>query len=85
MTPADEKTPLEGDRCLRCLQPLPKNAKRCPNCRTPRPGGPGLAITLGICTILALLVLVLFMVKTMHNEEESQDPTAPKAATEWVH
>ena len=63
-------------RCLRCMQPIPDKAKRCPNCRTPRPMGRGLPIFLGVCVLVALIFLVFMMVSAMHNEErDNSDST----------
>jgi hypothetical protein len=56
-------------RCLRCMQPLPENAKRCPNCRTPRPRGRGVPIFLGVASLIALIVLVYAMVEVVRYEE----------------
>jgi len=53
------------------MQPLPNNAKRCPNCRTPRPGGPGLPIFLGVASLVALIFLVYMMVDAMRQEEQN--------------
>jgi len=60
------------------MQPLPDDAKRCPNCRTPRPGGRGLPIFLGVASLLALIFLVYVMVDAMHHEEQDN----PDAATQ---
>ncbi len=58
-----------GVRCLRCLQPLPANAKRCPNCRTPRPSDHALTVFLGVIGLIALIVFVVAMLKTGQHEE----------------
>jgi hypothetical protein len=51
------------------MQPLPENAKRCPNCRTPRPRGRGVPIFLGIAGLIALILFVYAMVAVMRYEE----------------
>jgi hypothetical protein len=68
--PTEEESRLDGERCLRCMQPIPAKAKRCPNCRTPRPGsGRGLSIFWGVVGLAALLFLLIVMVQTMRNED----------------
>lgn len=52
------------------MQPIPDDAKRCPNCRTPRPSGRGLPIFLGVASLVALILLVYAMVFAMHHEEQ---------------
>ncbi|HUK18849.1 MAG TPA: hypothetical protein VLW65_20655 [Bryobacteraceae bacterium] len=69
-------------RCLRCLQPFPENARRCPNCRTPRPGGRGFPLFLGVASLAALIFLVFMMVKTMWNEESPADDSTPAAQSD---
>jgi len=59
------------------MQPLPDHAKRCPNCRTPRPGGRGLPVFLGVASLVALIFLVFMMVQTMWNEEPQGDDSPP--------
>ena len=54
------------------MQPLPHGARRCPNCRTPRPAGKGLPIFLGVATLLALIVLVYMMLTSVTHEESGQ-------------
>jgi uncharacterized paraquat-inducible protein A len=70
------------DRCLRCMQPLPAHARRCPNCRTPRPVGRGLPIFLGIATLIALIVLVFVMVKTVESEDSQTNRDLPEAVNQ---
>ena len=62
-------------RCLRCMQPLPPHAKRCPNCRTPRPGGRGIPIALSVASLIALIVLVYAMLAVVRYEESQGDDT----------
>lgn len=71
-----------GVKCLRCMQPLPENAKRCPNCRTPRPGGRGLPIFFGLAGVVALIVLVLAMIRVVQYEESQTDDDPSVQQTE---
>lgn len=52
------------------MQPLPEDAKRCPNCRTLRPSDRTLPILLGVASLLALIFLVYVMIEAMHTEEK---------------
>jgi hypothetical protein len=51
------------------MQPLPEHAKRCPNCRTPRPRGRGITIFLGIAGLTALILFLYAMVLVVRYEE----------------
>ena len=57
------------------MQPLPDQARRCPNCRTPRPGGRGFPVFLGVASLVAFIFLVIMMVTAMRNEESQTDDT----------
>lgn len=59
------------------MQPLPEHARRCPNCRTPRPIGRGFPIFFGVLSLIALIVLVFAMVKVVQHEESQADDGLP--------
>ena len=59
------------------MQPLPENARRCPNCRTPRPTGRGVPIFFGLLSLVALIVLVFAMIKVVQHEDSQADGSVP--------
>jgi hypothetical protein len=71
---------LSGERCVRCMQPLPKAAKRCPNCRTPR-NSHAVPVLFGIVGLLALCLTIFFMARTAQEEEVSHPELSRPAQT----
>jgi hypothetical protein len=73
------------DRCHRCLQPVPANTRRCPNCREIVKTGDSrrVSIYLGAIGIIAVLVLValgLYLTPAQVDPENQEAAGEPKAA-----
>jgi len=62
------------------MQPLPKAAKRCPNCRTPR-NSRAVPVFFGIVGLLALCLAIFFMARTALEEEASHPEFSRPAHT----
>jgi predicted amidophosphoribosyltransferase len=59
-----------GDVCARCMQPVPKNAARCPRCGTPQGHNPRrTGVLLGMVLVLSMVFVIWLMVKAIHEED----------------
>ena len=63
-----------AETCARCLQPIPREARRCPNCGTPRTNSRRIVVLLGIASLLALVFVILLMVQVVRNEDLQNQP-----------
>jgi len=57
------------DPCVRCLQPVPHDARTCPNCGMPRTRTRRFTLSLGLIGLVALIFVVVVMVKAMHDAD----------------
>jgi hypothetical protein len=48
-----------GDRCTRCLQPITRNARTCPNCGDRLPLAGGITVLLSTAGVLLIVFVVL--------------------------
>jgi hypothetical protein len=72
-----------GDRCTRCLQPVPARTPRCPNCGQPIVrGGRSLTLLIGAGGVGALVFLVLLMWLVVRNEDLQKAPLPIDEQTE---
>ena len=60
----------KGERCSRCLQPVPAKAARCPHCRVPvQKSSSLLGVILGVAGLIVLLFAIALMYQTARNED----------------
>src|ERR1039458_610582 len=73
--PAPRVEQPNGERCSRCLQPLPPRRRRCPGCGHLAPSRRALPLTIGIVGVCALVFFMLVMYQVVTDEDLAKAPT----------
>jgi len=60
------KTKGREEICHRCLQPVPRNASRCPGCGEPAPKSGSIRMVLGVLGLLMFLGIALMAFRLLH-------------------
>jgi ribosomal protein S14 len=59
--PVQSQPARDVDRCTRCLQPVPRNASRCPQCGHPHANRRYVPLLVGVAGIFALAFVMALM------------------------
>jgi RNA polymerase subunit RPABC4/transcription elongation factor Spt4 len=60
------------DLCLRCMQPVPRSAHRCPNCGVPHTSSRRLTLWAGAAILLILVLLAAFLAFTTRGTDSDK-------------
>jgi len=60
------------DLCVRCMQPVPSSASRCPNCGTPYSNSRRLTLWVGVCILLMLALLAGILLLATRGDPADQ-------------
>ena len=83
--PAQSHRIRPADLCTRCLQPVPRKASRCPNCREPHSNRSYLPLLIGVAGIFALAFVMALMYYTAWRSDMSNAaPLADDAHAEEI-
>lgn len=72
--PAPSHRIKPADLCNRCLQPVPRKASRCPNCREPHSNRGYLPLLIGVAGICALAFVMALMYYAAWRSDMSNAP-----------
>jgi len=71
--------PASSDRCTRCLQPVPVNVRRCPQCgEALLPGERKMSLYLAVIGVVAILLLVVLGLFIINPPTGDADPDRPE-------